>query len=300
MTESSVTTAAALERNRARLLGLAYRMLGGRAEAEDVVQDTWLRWSRQDRSEVDNEDAFLVRIATRLCLDRLKSAQAQREQYVGPWLPEPVVDADVLTPHTAVELAEDLSFALLLALDRLSPLERASFLLHDVFDRSFDEVATTLGRSSAACRQLASRARRRIRQERGSEPPQQSDAGSHERLLAAFAEAAATGDAEELEALLAEDVVLLSDGGGVVAAALNPIRGADKVLRLFTGLRRHDQEAGDVLEVVTTLLNGLPGLMVYRNGELDHTSAIEVDDGLIVRIFVVRNPEKLRGLKRRD
>jgi len=201
--------------HRGRLLGLAYRMLGSRSDAEDVVQDAYLRFA--GAKDVHNREAFLVTIVTRLCLDRLKSAKARRELYVGPWLPEPVFDADGLSAEAATELADDLSFALMLALDRLSPLERAAFLLHDVFDRPFSEIAGMLDRSEAACRQLAARARRGVRDERPapSAPPE-----NHARLLDAFGEAVASGDVSRLASLLREDAIAISDGGGRKAAAL--------------------------------------------------------------------------------
>src|SRR5215467_2883059 len=179
----------ALAPYRPRLLGLAYRMLGSRSDADDVLQDAYLRFS--EAQDIRNPQAFLVTVVTRLCLDRLKSAQARREIYVGPWLPEPIVDAEAMSADAATELADDLSFALLLALDRLSPLERAAFLLHDVFDRPFSEVADMLGRTEPACRQLAARARRAVRDER---PAPAVAPDSHARLITAFCQAAASGD----------------------------------------------------------------------------------------------------------
>src|SRR5438552_17907838 len=221
----------ALAPYRRRLVGLAYRMLGSRSDAEDVLQDAYLRYA--EARDVRNPEAFLVTVVTRLCLDRLKSARAKREVYIGPWLPEPIVDAADISADTATELADDLSFALLLALDRLSPLERAAFLLHDVFDRPFSEVAQMLDRSEAACRQFAARARRGLRYERPapSAPPE-----NHARLLSAFGEAVTSGDISHLASLLREDAVAISDGGGRKAAALNPIIGAEKIARLFIGL----------------------------------------------------------------
>src|SRR5689334_2569286 len=206
--------------HRGRLLGLAYRMLGSRSDAEDVVQDAYVRFA--GARDVRNPEALLVTIVTRLCLDRLKSARAQREVYVGPWLPEPVFDADGLAADAATELADDLSFALLLALDRLSPLERAAFLLHDVFDTPFPEIAAMLDRTEASCRQLASRARRAVRDDR---PPPAAPPDSHARLLQAFGEAVASGDVARLAELLRADAVALTDGGGRKTAARNPIVG---------------------------------------------------------------------------
>ena len=283
----------AFELHRGRLLGLAYRMLGSRVDAEDAVQDAWLRWSATQRLDIDNAEAFLVRIVTRLCLDRLKSARSKREVYVGPWLPEPIVDAEALSSHAATELAEDLSFALLLALDRLSPLERAAFLLHDVFDVPYASVASTLGRSEDACRKLASRARLAIKRN-GPVPSAPDD--EHARLLAAFVEAAESGDISRIECLLTEDAVALSDGGGRVLAALNPIRGADRVARFISGVVRKQIEAGVTLRVENASINGRPGLLVWADDHLVQALAIDVDDERIATLYMVLNPDKLAAL----
>ena len=277
--------------HRGRLLGLAYRMLGSRADAEDVLQDAWVRYA--GASDVRNAEAFLVTTVTRLCLDRLKSARARREIYVGPWLPEPVLDAEALSPHTATELADDLSFALLLALERLSPLERAAFLLHDVFDAPFADVALTLDRSEAACRQLATRARKAVRAARPNPP---APPPQHEKLLAAFAAAVASGDVAGLAALLREDALALTDGGGVRTAALNPICGADKVARFFLGLSRKLAASGAALRIEPAHINGASGLLLFLDGGLDQTLSIAVEGDRIVAIYAVRNPEKLQGV----
>ncbi|NWG52795.1 MAG: sigma-70 family RNA polymerase sigma factor [Hydrogenophilaceae bacterium] len=279
--------------HRGRLLGLAYRMLGSRADAEDAVQDAWLRWAACARGAVANAEAYLVTTVTRICLDKLKSARAKREIYVGPWLPEPVLDADALSPHAATELAEDLSFALLLALERLSPLERAAFLLHDVFDAPYADVAETLGRSEEAVRQLASRARKAVRDERRALP---ATTEAHEKLIAAFVAAVATGDEAGLKALLREDAVTLSDGGGKRAAALNPICGADKTARFLLGLARKYAAAGAPLEPVAAIINGAPGLLLRINGALDQAVCFSIDGDRIAAIYIVRNPEKLGAL----
>ncbi|WP_395646674.1 sigma-70 family RNA polymerase sigma factor [Terricaulis sp.] len=286
-----MSEALTFEPHRGRLTGLAYRMLGSRADAEDVVQDAFLRWSHAPRDDVANPEAYLTRITTRLCIDRLKSAQARREVYVGPWLPEPVLDADALSPHSHAELADDLSFALLLALDRLTPAERAAFLLHDVFDAPFSEVAETLEKSEAACRQLAARARKAVRGAHGEPRPPQ---GEHERLLAAFAQAASSGDLSDLKALLAEHVVTLSDGGGRKSAALNPIFGADKTARFILGIRRKIAESEVTVSVAC--INGAPGLLVYLDGALDQAQTIAVENGRIAALYIVRNPDKLAAL----
>jgi RNA polymerase sigma-70 factor (ECF subfamily) len=278
------------EAHRGRLLGLAYRMLGSRADAEDAVQDAWLRWAAADRAAITNPEAYLVTIVTRLCLDRLKSARANREIYVGPWLPEPIADADALSLHVATELADDLSFALLLALERLSPLERAAFLLHDVFDEPFSEVAETLGRSEAAVRQLAARARKAVREERAA---RQTSPESHARLLAAFASALASRDPSQLKAVLRDDAVVITDGGGRKPAALNPIRSADRVARFFFGLLRKLEARGVQVSVEPAMLNGAPGVLVYLNGALDQALTLSVDGERIAALYSVRNPDKL-------
>jgi RNA polymerase sigma-70 factor (ECF subfamily) len=275
--------------HRGRLLGLAYRMLGSRSDAEDVVQDAYLRFA--GAQDVHNAEAFLVTIVTRLCLDRLKSAKAQREVYVGPWLPEPVFDAEGLSADTATELADDLSFALLLALDRLSPMERAAFLLHDVFDTPFSEVAAMLDRTEAACRQLASRARRAVRDER---PAPTATPDSHARLLQAFSDAVASGNVRRLAELLREDAVALTDGGGRKFAALNPIIGADKVARFFIGLA--GKIAGQNVRIEPAVINGAVGALLYLDGELDLTLSMAIDGEKIAAIYIVRNPDKLRHL----
>jgi RNA polymerase sigma-70 factor (ECF subfamily) len=272
---------------RKRLTGLAYRMLGSRSDAEDVVQDAYLRFAGAE--DVRNAEAFLVTVVTRLCLDRLKSAKAQREFYVGPWLPEPVFDADGLSADAATELADDLSFALMLALERLSPLERAAFLLHDVFDRPFSEVAQMVGRSEAACRQLAARARRAVRDER---PAPAAAPESHERLLSAFCEAATTGDVAALASLLREDAIAITDGGGRKSAALNPIKGAQKIIRFIIGVT--GKNAGHDIRIVPVLINGRAGALLYMDGEIDHTLSMAIDGEKIAAIYLVRNPDKLR------
>jgi RNA polymerase sigma-70 factor (ECF subfamily) len=275
--------------HRGRLLGLAYRMLGSRSDAEDVVQDAYLRFA--GAQDVHNAEAFLVTVVTRLCLDRLKSARAQREVYVGPWLPEPVFDAEGLSAEAATELADDLSFALLLALDRLSPMERAAFLLHDVFDTPFSEIAAMLDRTEASCRQLASRARRAVRDER---PPPAATPDSHARLLQAFGEAVASGNVARLAELLRADAVALTDGGGRKTAARNPIVGAEKIARFFIGLAA--KNAGHDIRIEPAMINGAFGALLYLDGELDHTMSMAISGEKIAAIYIVRNPDKLRHL----
>ena len=291
--------ALSFEPHRRHLRGLAYRMLGSIAEAEDAVQDAYLRWHAVDRDQVTDPRAFLTTATTRICLDALRSARVRREKYVGPWLPEPVVDTKALAPDAQTELAEDLSIALLLALDRLSPLERAAFLLHDVFDCSFSEVARALDRSEAACRQLASRARTHVRDARPRDESVARDraddsATRHEELVSAFVDAARSGDVNALMSMLAEDARFVSDGGGKVQAALNVIDGADRVTRFIVGVTTKG------LAEVTTLrfgpVNGLPGLIVHSTDGSVQTLAFEIEDDRIRAIYGVRNPDKLRHL----
>jgi RNA polymerase sigma-70 factor (ECF subfamily) len=248
---------------------------------------------------------------TRICLDMLTSARARREEYVGPWLPEPVLDTAALAPDTRTELAEDLSVALLLTLDRLSPLERAAFLLHDVFDFSFGEVADALGRSEAACRQLAARARAHVRGVRprgatapvstspsdakgGSRPQPGHIESKHSQLLSAFVAATRSGDLQTLMRLLASDVRVVTDGGGKVAAALNVVDGADRAARFLVGATRKGWRDDFTLRFAT--INGLPGIIVDAPEGPVQTAAFEIDDGVIRALYVVRNSDKLRHL----
>ena len=274
---------------RGRLLGLGYRMLGSRSDAEDVVQDAYLRFA--GATDIENTEAFLVTIVTRLCLDRLKSAHARREVYVGPWLPEPVLDADALSPDTATELADDLSFALLLALDRLTPPERAAFLLHDVFDTPFPEIASILDRSEASCRQLASRARRAVRDQA---PPPAVLPDTHGELLTAFAEAAASGNVTRLTALLRDDAVAMTDGGGRKRAALQPIHCADRIARFFIGIAKKLRDSGDHISFEPATINGKTGMLIFLNGKLDQTVSCAIDGDRIAALYLVSNPDKLR------
>jgi RNA polymerase sigma-70 factor (ECF subfamily) len=290
---------ATFEPHRRRLLGLAYRMLGSMAEAEDAVQEAYLRWHDADRASVVEPRAFLMTTTTRICLDVLKSARARREEYVGPWLPDPVIDTASLAPDAQTELAEDLSVALLLAMDRLSPLERAAFLLHDVFDYSFTQVADALGRNEVACRQLASRGRTRVRQARpaGAIPARAASSSvdpKHAELLSAFMTASRSGDVATLTRLLASDARLVTDGGGKVPAALNVIEGPDRVAAFLVGATRKGWT--DDMAVRLDTINGLPGLIVSGTRGLVQTNAFEIVDGLVKAIYVVRNPDKLQHL----
>ena len=295
--------AVSFEPHRRRLLGLAYRMLGSMAEAEDAVQEAYLRWHAADRIKVSDPKAFLMTTTTRICLDMLTSARARREEYVGPWLPEPVLDTAALAPDRRTELAEDLSIALLLTLDRLSPLERAAFLLHDVFDFSFTEVATTLERSEAACRKLATRARAHVRalRPRGATAPParpgEIDA-KHAQLLSAFAAATQSGDLNALTQLLASDVRIVTDGGGKVRAALEVVEGADRAARFLVDVTRKRADAWwrEDFRPRFAIINGLPGIIVEGSEGAVQTAAFEIEGDMIRALYVVRNPDKLRHL----
>jgi RNA polymerase sigma-70 factor, ECF subfamily len=298
--DATSSPAASFEPHRRRLLGLAYRMLGSMADAEDAVQETYLRWHAAGREKVSDPRAFLMTTTTRICLDMLTSARARREEYVGPWLPEPVLDTAALSPGSSAELAEDLSVALLLTLERLSPLERGAFLLHEVFDFSFTEVAAALERSEAACRQLAARARAHVREVRPrGATPQPARTGEidamHTQLMSAFVTAARSGDLNSLKHLLASDVRVVTDGGGKVAAALNVLQGADHAAKFLIGATRKGWRVEFTLRFAT--INGLPGIILDGPEGPIQTNAFEIENGVIRALYVVRNPDKLRRLE---
>lgn len=274
------------------LTSLAYRMLGSLADAEDVVQSAYVRWHNADRGAVRNVPAFLRTVVTRLCLDQMEAARARREEYIGPWLPEPLVDRTLPASEGADELAADLSVALLLTLERLSPLERAAFLLHDVFGVEFAEVAEALGRSEAACRQLASRAREHVRGER---PRFKPTAEERRRVGEAFMAAARGGDVAGLTRLLAEGAAFHTDAGGKAKAALNVIRGREKIVRLLAALA----PTLGAFQVREAEINGTPGYVLDdpTDGRVK-TLAFDLDEeGRIVGIFSTANPDKLRGVR---
>jgi RNA polymerase sigma-70 factor, ECF subfamily len=282
---SNQDAASSFDPLRPKLIRIAYRMLGSVADAEDVVQEAFLRWIDADRQAVREPEAFLRRVVTRLCLDQLKSARHRRETYIGPWLPEPVVE-------TAEEAIDDVTLPLMLALERLSPLERAAFLLHDVFGVRFDEIAETIGREPATCRQLASRARTHVRaarprfhmpKERGLE------------IAAAFFAASRSGDMQQLRSLLAADVTAYADGGGKTPAAMQPIVGLEAVMQVHASLVRIFAEKMSLI-VRYGFINGLPGFVTIEQGDILQTTALEIEDGKIVGIYVMRNPDKLRHL----
>ncbi|WCM90027.1 RNA polymerase sigma factor SigJ [Acidovorax sp. NCPPB 3576] len=283
---------ATFQRHRPRLMGVAYRMLGSRADAEDAMQDAWLRWQATDADRVQTAEAWLVATVTRLCVDRLRATRTERQAYSGPWLPEPWVDRDATAPaaDARAELASDLSIALLVVLERLSPDERAAFLLHDVFDSDYAEIAAVLDRSEAACRQLVHRARTQVRQDkvRFSATPDAARA-----LLHRFMDAMRTQDHGALLALFAPDATWTPDAGGKVQAATKVVRGPRALARLASGLWRVYLRHLTVQEVQ---INGTPGLVLREDGTPRVALALQTDGKHIHGIYAVLNPDKLRGL----
>lgn len=292
------------DREHARgLRALAYRMLGSRTEAEDIVQEAWLRWADVDESTVQHAGAYLSRLVTNLCLDKLGSAAAKREKYVGVWLPEPLLDEEAgwsPGPEAQAEFAQDVSVAFMLALERLSPLERAAFLLHEVFELDFDEIARRLARSPAACRQLASRARNHVRSDYARREVEEEE---RERLFSAFSEAVRSLDVDALAKVLAEDAVMLSDGGGKVAAVPRPLHGGALIAKTFIGFARLPSSRAWRLEPAR--INGLPGCLFFDDatGRLVQTIALAPSATAPDRIgalYIQRNPDKLQGVTSRQ
>lgn len=282
------------ETHRRFLTRLAYRMLGSVSDAEDIVQEAWLRWRDAPRTEVEAPRAYLARTVTRLCLDQMKSARSKREFYVGAWLPEPLVE-ELGAAETDADTRLDAPIALMLALERLSPLERAAFLLHDVFELDFAEIARTIDRSESACRQLAKRAREHVRID--MPPRNKIDPAEAKRFVEAFFKAAHKADTSDLQTLLAQDVAFHSDGGGKVLAIANVLHGIDRVQRFFAGIARKvisQQKATTVYRPV--MINGLPGYLSLERGETLQATALDIRDGLVHAIYIVRNPDKLRHI----
>ena len=272
---------------RPRLFGIAYRMLGTRADAEDVLQDAWLRWSRADAATLQSTEAWLVTVVTRLAIDRLRAAKAEREAYVGWWLPEPLVEVDERTPEALAEWASDLSVAFLWVLERLAPDERAAFLLRQVFDHDYPEIAAMLGKSEAACRQMVHRAAERVRQER---PRFEVPRDAHRRMLEKFVAAAQSGQRDAIKALLDDNAQLVGDGGGKVASFPMPLQGSERIANLFYA---QFLRLGDRVSYRLATINGEAGVLRYIDGQLESAQAFVIDGERIVAILAVRNPDKL-------
>jgi RNA polymerase sigma-70 factor, ECF subfamily len=272
------------------LFSIAYRMLGTVMDAEDMVQDTYLRWQNTDRSAVESPQAYLATMITRRSIDFLRSAKVQREQYIGPWLPEPLLTDTAQSSESAAALSDSLSIAFLHLLEKLSPVERAVFLLREVFDYGYTEIAQIVEKSDANCRQVFRRAKQHLQQE---SPRFESSPDEQQEIMAAFAQACVQGDLSGLMALLAEDVVEWSDGGGQTYAALNPIYGADKVARFFLAIMK--QAPSDYVPVFTAV-NGQAGMVAYVNGRPVYVMVLDVFNGRIQNIYNILNPDKLKNL----
>lgn len=281
-----IADAASFHEIRPRLIRLAYRMLGSVTDAEDIVQEACLRWLASDREAVRQPAALLRTIVTRLCLNELKSARRKRETYIGPWLPDPILDA------AEPDSIDDITLPLMLALERLSPLERAAFLLHDVFGMGFADVAGALDRDPSACRKLASRAREHVRAARPRFPVTKEHG---QEIAAAFFAASRSGEMEKLRLLLADDVTASTDGGGKVPASPRPLVGVAEVMARHARLARDFEQAPSLL-IGYAVIDGLPGFISIEGGGIVQTTALQVEWGKIAAIYIMRNPEKLRHL----
>ncbi len=275
---------------RALLFAIAYRMLGTVMDAEDMVQDTFFKWQTVSKTQVRSVKSYLTTIITRLCIDRLRSAQVQREQYIGPWLPEPIVTDLSADPNYRVELTDSLTMAFLVILERLTPVERAVFILREVFDLSYDEIGQVVEKNTANCRQIACRARQHVSKSQSRFPtsPEQ-----HYQLTQQFVKTCRQGDMEGLLRLLAEDIVLWSDGGGQVVAALKPIRGAAKVAGFLRAIHRRQQKLDLHVGLALVQVNGQPGIQFLTDGQVETIAALAITNHKIQSLYLIRNPDKL-------
>jgi RNA polymerase sigma-70 factor (ECF subfamily) len=281
------TPLVSFEQERGRLFGIAYRMLGSVSEAEDVVQDAYLRWHGVDHGQVENPQAYLVRLVTNLAMDTLGAARYRRTEYIGPWLPEPLIGApQAADPASRLDVAEDLSMAFLLVLERLTPVERAVFVLHESLDFSYAEIATIIGKSTENCRQIARRARQHLAAEHYAAP---ADPATHEQILTRFLIATETGDLQGLLELLASDAVMYSDGGGKVTAARQPLLGAERVARFLVGIAGKAMD----LEYRPALINGRFGVLILLHGQAYGVLSAHIVDGQVRAVYLVANPDKL-------
>ncbi len=282
---------ATFKRLQPRMVGVAYRMLGSLSEAEDIVQDVWLRWHDTDPAQVDNPEAWLTAATTRRAIDRLRLARTDREQYVGIWLPEPILtDEGPSTPEQVQEASSDLSIAFLAVLERLAPEARAAFLLHEVFETDYASIADILGKSEAACRQIVHRARQQLREER---PRYAVSTQAHQRLLHQFLDALSTGDLAGMKDLMAESAVLVGDGGGIVSSFPEPMVGGDRIAAL---LYAPSLRSAQGVRVEPAMINGQLGLLRYVHDELESALSFETDGERIVQVYAQRNPNKLRAV----
>jgi RNA polymerase sigma-70 factor (ECF subfamily) len=277
--------------HRGLLFAVAYRMLGSRADAEDMVQETFLRWVQASDTQIRDPRAFMVTVITRLCINQLRSARAKREEYFGQWLPEPLITGTTAESAVVSEIDESLSMAFLMLLERLTPVERAVFLLREVFDYDYVEIAEMLGQSEVNCRKILSRAKRHVTEDR---PRFEVSPDEQQRLLQHFLEATAHGDMPGLIAVLSKDVVLYTDGGGKATAVPNPVYGAEHVARFFTLAPQKLLPADVVRRVVR--INGQPGVIIYYDDQAIGVLTMDVAEGLIRNIYIVRNPDKLAQL----
>jgi RNA polymerase sigma-70 factor (ECF subfamily) len=281
----------AFNQHRRRLLGIAYRMLGSASDAEDMLQETFIRWQQSSQVEIESPEAFLVTIISRLCLNHLQSAQVKREQYFGQWLPEPVLTGPSADFYVDSQMVDSISMAFLVLLERLTPLERAVFLLREVFDYDYSEVATILEQGESNCRQILRRARQHLKQAR---PRFDASPEQQEELLQKFIQASSKGDMEGLLALISKEIVIYADGGGKATAVPNPIYGAENVIRFLEGARRKFLPS-DLVRTVSQV-NGAPGVVSYLHGRPHSVLVLNIEDGRICNIYIVSNPDKLARL----
>ncbi len=281
-------------RHRVRLFGIAYRMLGTQSDAEDILQEAYIRWHQAETNGIETPEAWLVTVVTRLAIDRLRRASAARETYIGPWLPEPLIVSDAPSPEAELEFASNLSIAFMVLLERLSPLERAAFLLHDIFDCGYADIARIVGKTETASRQLIHRARERVRAEKT-----RFKASEQERvkLIKKFSAASAVGDKKTLLALFSDEISMLSDGGGKITAARKIVRGKHKIARLFaiTGAKH-----GTSFKNMLATINGDPGLLTFYEEKLFAATVFEFADGKISAMYRVMNPDKLKAFTELD
>jgi RNA polymerase sigma-70 factor, ECF subfamily len=281
--------------HRDRLFGIAYRMLGSRADAEDVLQDAWLRWHEQDASQLRSTEAWLTTMVTRLAIDRLRAAKAQRTAYFGPWLPEPLAEIELATPESRAEFASDVSVAFMHLLERLGEEERAAFVLHDVFDCDYDNIAETLGKTPVACRQLVHRARERVTTERRRF---RVDEAARIDMLKRFMAAAESGDFEAIKSMFTPDALMTSDGGGKAIAVIRPLLGAARIARLWWAISRRPEAPG--IERRLVRVNGEVGVAFYFRGRLHSVAAVDTDGERIHNYYSISNPDKLRVYAQRQ